>query len=119
MFGVFCILIAGDNLNIRSDRYNLLACDVTDDGLQAVLEEAGLKNDSPTFLLAECVLIYIEADKSSKLIKWAANYFDTSMFVIYEMIHPNDAFGQVMITNLNVNLNVSLILEQRMCYIKY
>ena len=40
----------------------------------------------PTMLIAECVLVYIEPNLSSQLIKWAGNLFSTALFLNYEPV---------------------------------
>uniref|UniRef100_A0A2P2LLL4 Leucine carboxyl methyltransferase 1 isoform X2 n=1 Tax=Rhizophora mucronata TaxID=61149 RepID=A0A2P2LLL4_RHIMU len=54
----------------------------------------------PTFIIAECVLIYLEPDSTCAIVGWAAKTFSTAVFFLYEQIHPDDAFGQQMIRNL-------------------
>lgn len=40
----------------------------------------------PTLVLAECVLIYLEAKDSEKLVQWAGEKLKTGVFVIYEQV---------------------------------
>lgn len=74
----------------------------------AALEEKLLAHNldpkQPTLFLSECVLIYVNTSDSAALIRWSSNLFPESMFVIYEQINPNDAFGKMMVTNLDVRL---------------
>nr|XP_033790156.1 tRNA wybutosine-synthesizing protein 4 isoform X2 [Geotrypetes seraphini] len=35
-------------------------------------------------------------NRSSAVLRWAAGYFSSAQFVVYEQIHPEDPFGQVM-----------------------
>jgi hypothetical protein len=56
----------------------------------------------PTLFLSECVLIYLKAEYSDKVIGWAAETFPLSCFITYEQIKPDDPFGAVMIENLEV-----------------
>ncbi|XP_073222761.1 leucine carboxyl methyltransferase 1 homolog isoform X2 [Cicer arietinum] len=48
----------------------------------------------------ECVLIYLDPDSSCQVVGWACQTFSTAIFFLYEQIHPDDAFGQQMIRNL-------------------
>ncbi|KAL8155339.1 hypothetical protein AgCh_000645 [Apium graveolens] len=48
----------------------------------------------------ECVLIYLDPESSRSLVGWASKTFSTAIFFLYEQIHPDDAFGQQMIMNL-------------------
>jgi tRNA wybutosine-synthesizing protein 4 len=54
----------------------------------------------PTFILAECVLCYLDADNAKNLIGWTSKFFEEVSFLNYEMVNPNDKFGQMMIENL-------------------
>nr|XP_009796080.1 PREDICTED: tRNA wybutosine-synthesizing protein 4 isoform X3 [Nicotiana sylvestris] len=49
---------------------------------------------------SECVLIYLDPDSSRTIVGWASRTFSTAIFFLYEQIHPDDAFGQQMIRNL-------------------
>ncbi|PQM35775.1 tRNA wybutosine-synthesizing protein 4 [Prunus yedoensis var. nudiflora] len=48
----------------------------------------------------ECVLIYLDPDSSRAIVGWTSKAFSTAIFFLYEQIHPDDAFGQQMIRNL-------------------
>lgn len=54
-------------------------------------------------VLTECLLIYLNNQDSEKILKWVSEFFAPSPFVgilNYEMILPNDPFGQTMLNNL-------------------
>lgn len=94
-------LISIEQGQIHSDRYKLFPADLREiDVLDTLLDQAKLDPSLPTLVIAECVLIYLDPDVSRSLIKWAGEKFSTSIFVIYEQIHPDDGFGQQMIRNL-------------------
>lgn len=40
----------------------------------------------PTYILSECVLVYMEPRDSSALLAWAARMFSTAAVVIYEQV---------------------------------
>jgi len=61
---------------------------------------ANMDTSLPTFIIAECVLIYLDPDSSRAIVGWASKTFPTAIFFLYEQIHPDDAFGQQMIRNL-------------------
>ena len=46
----------------------------------------GLDKSLPTMFLTECVLVYMEPEKSRKVIKWAGSNFTTSLFLNYEPV---------------------------------
>jgi tRNA wybutosine-synthesizing protein 4 len=81
----------------------------------------------PTFIIAECVLIYLDPTPTGAIVSWASEKFSTAVFFLYEhvksfhhalfcclyvafgiadyvlmQIHPDDAFGEQMIRNLEV-----------------
>lgn len=82
---------------ISSDKYHLLGVDLKQlDTLQDVFNQAGLNFTSPTLLLSECVITYIDTASSDALISWAAKSFTNSAFISYEQVLPHDPFGIVM-----------------------
>ena len=40
----------------------------------------------PTVFLAECVLVYMEPEKSAAIIDWAGTNFKTALFINYEQV---------------------------------
>ena len=54
----------------------------------------------PTLFVAECVMVYLEAEHGSKILSWISSHFDLAGFVCYEQILPFDRFGQMMLANL-------------------
>eukprot|EP00053_Salpingoeca_punica_P005865 m.57004 g.57004 ORF g.57004 m.57004 type:complete len:340 (+) comp13429_c0_seq2:153-1172(+) len=55
---------------------------------------------APTLFMAECVLVYMESDATTKLLSWIASHYSQAFFLNYEQINPNDNFGKMMIKNL-------------------
>tara|TARA_B110000503_G_C7118515_1_gene401392 strand:+ start:1213 stop:1437 length:225 start_codon:yes stop_codon:yes gene_type:complete len=49
-------------------------------------------------------MVYMPPEDGTKIIAWAASFFPTSVFVTYEQVRPNDAFGQTMMRNLQVSI---------------
>lgn len=87
--------------SVCSATYDLFVCDVRHvDVLEASLHARGFDASLPTLFLSECVLCYISAAESAALLAWSARYCATTAFVIYEMMHPHDPFGRVMLANL-------------------
>ncbi|XP_006819091.1 tRNA wybutosine-synthesizing protein 4-like [Saccoglossus kowalevskii] len=82
---------------LKSESYNLLGIDMTKlDELYSALVLCGIDFSLPTLLLSECVITYMSVCSSNALITWAAKMFHNSIFVNYEQILPDDAFGIVM-----------------------
>uniref|UniRef100_A0A0K0DXU6 Leucine carboxyl methyltransferase 1 n=1 Tax=Strongyloides stercoralis TaxID=6248 RepID=A0A0K0DXU6_STRER len=87
-------LFAGD--------YKLCGADLRQhDEFISKLEKAKLNKNAPTLIIAECVLVYMNPEKSEELLKSLSEYFKISSFINYEQVCLNDTFGQVMIQNLN------------------
>jgi tRNA wybutosine-synthesizing protein 4 len=93
---------------LHAKNYHLVAADLRAIGdVNKALEAAGLDKGIPTLFLSECVLIYMNDEHSSAVIRWAAT-FQRAVFVTYEQILPDDAFGRMMLKNLeerNVHLH--------------
>ncbi|KAF9616956.1 hypothetical protein IFM89_033026 [Coptis chinensis] len=86
---------------VLSDHYKLLPVDLREiPKLDDVINLAQLDRSLPTFIIAECVLIYLDPDSTRNIVSWASRAFSTAIFFIYEQIHPDDAFGQQMMMNL-------------------
>ncbi|XP_062073202.1 leucine carboxyl methyltransferase 1 homolog isoform X2 [Humulus lupulus] len=93
--------ISRDKGEVLSDNYKLLPVDLRDiNKLDDIITLADMDPSLPTFIIAECVLIYLDPDSSSAVVGWASKTFTTAIFFLYEQIHPDDAFGQQMIKNL-------------------
>lgn len=92
--------------------YALIPGDLRDmSTVSSLLAEASIDYTLPTLFLSECVLIYMSPEESSPVIEWSAKQFTGgSVFVCYEQIHPNDAFGRTMMQNLNVRKAARYIL---------
>ncbi|XP_021755235.1 tRNA wybutosine-synthesizing protein 4-like [Chenopodium quinoa] len=93
--------ISRENGEVHGDHYKLLPVDLRDiQNLNDVIGLANLDPSLPTFIIAECVLIYLDPESSRSIVGWAAKTFSTAVFFLYEQIHPDDAFGEQMILNL-------------------
>jgi tRNA wybutosine-synthesizing protein 4 len=93
--------ISVENGQVLSDHYKLLPVDLRDiPKLKDVISFAEMDPSLPTFIIAECVLIYLDPDSSRAIVNWASKTFPTAAFFLYEQIHPDDAFGHQMIRNL-------------------
>lgn len=93
--------ISREKGEVLSDNYKLLPVDLRDiQKLDDIIALANMDPSLPTFIIAECVLIYLDPDSSRAVVVWASKTFSTAVFFLYEQIHPDDAFGQQMIRNL-------------------
>lgn len=86
---------------VRSARYRLEPADLRQlDTVEAALQGAGLDPDLPTFVLAECVLVYMPPPASAAAVRWLGGRLRTAVFAAYEQVNPSDAFGRQMMVNL-------------------
>ncbi|XP_070605429.1 tRNA wybutosine-synthesizing protein 4 isoform X2 [Erythrolamprus reginae] len=85
------------SVRYSGDDYQLLGVDLSQLALlEGALCSAGLDPTTPTLILAEVVLPYMEVERSDALIQWAAGHFLRAWFILYEQIHPGDPFGRIM-----------------------
>ena len=97
---IFIDSVAGE---VISPAYSLLPADLRNlDQVEKALIRAGFDNDAPTFVLAECVLVYMEPEESRSLVSWLGQRLTTSAFAVYEQVNPDDAFGRQMMMNLSL-----------------
>lgn len=86
---------------VLSDDYCALGVDVRNLALfEQALKESGICFSRPTFVLAECMLVYLESEASERLITWIAHTFERAAIALYEQVNPSSAFGAMMCTNL-------------------
>lgn len=86
--------------DLVSDRYRLLGCDLrnTEETIGKLRDVT--QTNAPTFVFAECVLVYLEPSHSDALIAAFAASYPNLALLSYDAITPNDAFGREMSTNL-------------------
>ena len=60
--------------------------------------------NNPTLVLTECLLVYMHTEDATGVLKTLTSHFKSDLAILnYEMIHPDDAFGRVMLENLMVS----------------
>jgi len=83
-----CLRYTGQG-RIHTANYSLLPVDLRDLGaLQASLESAGFQPTIPTYVLAECVLVYMEPHESAALLKHLGQQLPSAVCVVYEQVLP-------------------------------
>ncbi|XP_051129819.1 leucine carboxyl methyltransferase 1 homolog [Andrographis paniculata] len=93
--------ISQEKGEVLGSHYKLLPVDLRDtQQLDDIISQANIDPSLPTFIIAECVLIYLDSKSSCAVVGWASKTFPTAIFFLYEQIRPDDAFGQQMIRNL-------------------
>mmetsp|Transcript_9377 Transcript_9377/g.10691 ORF Transcript_9377/g.10691 Transcript_9377/m.10691 type:complete len:324 (-) Transcript_9377:878-1849(-) len=93
---------AKTQLCVKTNDYVLASADLRKvEDFDAVLKnKCGLDLDLPTLFISECVLVYLEPSDSANVISWISSTFKSAAMFVYEQIRPDDAFGQVMMRNL-------------------
>ncbi|XP_071339977.1 tRNA wybutosine-synthesizing protein 4 [Trachinotus anak] len=82
---------------VSSGQYRLLGVDIREESqVEEALGAAGLDWATPTLILSEVVLTYMETQWSDVVISWVAKLLPQALFVMYEQIHPHDPFGWIM-----------------------
>ncbi len=70
-----------------SPRYCLLPADLRDTAaLAAALEGAGFDSGLPTFVMSECVLVYMEPQHSAAVVRWLGATLRCAAMAIYEQV---------------------------------
>uniref|UniRef100_A0ABI7ZWI7 Leucine carboxyl methyltransferase 1 n=1 Tax=Felis catus TaxID=9685 RepID=A0ABI7ZWI7_FELCA len=86
---------------LDSKSYAIIGADLRDSPeLEEKLKKWNMNPQLPTLLITERVLVYKTPEQSANLLKWAANSFETAMFINYEQVNMDDRFGQIVIENL-------------------
>ena len=76
-----------DDGRIVAEAYSLLPGDLRDTkACQAALEAARFDPACPTYVLAECVLVYMEPEDSASVVRWLGHWLCTAAFVVYEQV---------------------------------
>lgn len=57
---------------------------------EAKLKDSDIRFDVPTFILAECVLVYMELQSGNNLLKFLSEKFSNAVFVNYEQVMVNN-----------------------------
>lgn len=55
--------------------------------LEAKLKDSDVRYDAPTFILTECVLVYMQSQFGDALLKFLSDKFKTAVFVNYEQVN--------------------------------
>ena len=93
-------LQTGDS-HMFSKVYKLLAQDVRDEELIKAQLEGQVDFSLPTLVITECLLIYMKKADSQGILEWVRDIFTGDLSTInFEMINPDDKFGQMMVENL-------------------
>lgn len=97
--GAACVTPKG--ITSGSAGYRLLAVDLHEIAtLETALTGAGWMPSAPTLVIAECLLVYMVPNVSRALLEFFGNRCPSAVLVTYEMVHPDDPFGRMMLDNL-------------------
>lgn len=91
--------------HINSHQYKLFSQDLREtDILRQNLFNLGVDFNAPTLVITECLLVYMKKEDSDRILRAISEAFVSDLaYVNYEMIHPGDPFGRVMLENLEVS----------------
>jgi len=94
-------IIDSDLGQVHSDHYRLQPCDLRNlQQVEAALNTSGFDFSKPTFVLAECVLVYMKKEEGAGLLSLLGARLATAVIAIFEQVQPNSPFGQQMVRNL-------------------
>lgn len=65
-----------------------------------MLRLAEFDTSLPTFILTECVLVYMQKSLAEKLVCDISNFVQEAVWVSYDMTNPHDPYGRMMQHNL-------------------
>uniref|UniRef100_A0A0G4GPT2 [phosphatase 2A protein]-leucine-carboxy methyltransferase n=1 Tax=Chromera velia CCMP2878 TaxID=1169474 RepID=A0A0G4GPT2_9ALVE len=87
---------------IRTDKLRMVGADLRDlQKLEGEVRGADFSPTQPTLFFCECVLVYMKGEQSDQVLRWASSLVHApSSICIYEQCNPDDAFGRVMVENL-------------------
>ncbi|GJQ09604.1 hypothetical protein GpartN1_g2503.t1 [Galdieria partita] len=87
---------------LSCDIYKLIGVDLKQiESLSYLLEHiCQLSADSPTLVISECVLTYIEPQNADRIIQYFSNSFSFISFILFELTFPTDPFGRQMVKNI-------------------
>uniref|UniRef100_A0A7E4ZVB2 Leucine carboxyl methyltransferase 1 n=1 Tax=Panagrellus redivivus TaxID=6233 RepID=A0A7E4ZVB2_PANRE len=87
--------------DLHAGDYHLIGADLRQIAeFDEKLNLSDLDPELPTLVLAECVLVYMAAEKSHELLNYLSNKFKTIGFLNYEQVNTDDRFGEIMVKNL-------------------
>ena len=73
--------------DLHGKDYHLVAANLKNlSELQHKLKECDIDYSLPTIFIAECVLVYIEKNKTDELLRWISDHFSSAVFVNYEQV---------------------------------
>lgn len=81
----------------------MIGCDIRSKNMKLIdlLRDNGFDATKPTIILTECVLVYLEKEITFSLIKEFSKSIQESFWITYDMLNPNDIFGQTMLRNIS------------------
>ena len=76
-----------NRIDLHGLDYHIIGADLRKlDELKAKLAECSFDPKLPTLVMAECVLVYMDPDKSEALLQWLTSTFDNLFFINYEQV---------------------------------
>ena len=86
---------------VRGRGYYLAPADLRGpESVRKVLDASSVDYREPTLILLECVVAYLDGKATKDLLSMIAESFGDCCVLIYDMIGPDDPFGQQLIFNV-------------------
>ena len=85
--------------NTMTPDYKLISGDVRDSEL-LTQKMSEVNKTLPTLVLTECLLVYMSSGDTNSILNWLSETFSSLAVLNYEMINPQDKFGEMMLENL-------------------
>ncbi|QLG72804.1 hypothetical protein HG535_0D05130 [Zygotorulaspora mrakii] len=95
----------------ETNRYKLISCDLNDEAQTVRTLSESTSSDSPTIVISECVLCYMDDHASKQLISVVLDIYKTGIWISYDPIGGSkfsDRFGIIMQSNLRESRHLEM-----------
>ena len=97
-----------DIINKNKNNYHLINCDITNNKLfSESLNNIKTGINDITIVICECLLVYIDEKTTIEMLSSLVKRFDNIYLLQYDLIGPDDPFGNEMVENLKTR-NIEL-----------
>lgn len=84
--------------DLHAPNYHVMGVDLRNiDEVHNKLKQADVDFSLPTIFVAECVLVYVEAQNCANLLKWLSSQFKSSVLVNYEQVCVRTYFIYILL----------------------
>ncbi|KAL0248127.1 hypothetical protein GEMRC1_003363 [Eukaryota sp. GEM-RC1] len=94
---------------VHSDRYHLLPADAEDPNtIEQCFSKCGITSSLPTFIVFECLLVYLDPDRVDSTIRFLSHFFQSSLVYVYDPVRPHTPFGRNMVRHISDKVGTPL-----------